>query len=114
MYYYVLLIPLTLFLLFLWRKREKGIIAAARKHHRRKGGIKMKEFAEQLLDQECIAYTVDGNQVTGTLTGISSDGTSVLMVGPSGEKQIVNLEYVTRLREYPRNKNGKKKSIVAD
>ena len=32
----------------------------------------------------------------------------------TGEREIINLEYVTRIREYPRKKNGKKKEIVLD
>ena len=32
----------------------------------------------------------------------------------SGEKEIINLDFITRIREYPRKKNGKKKEIVLD
>ena len=32
----------------------------------------------------------------------------------TGETEIVNLDFVTRIREYPRKKNVKKKSIVVD
>ena len=32
----------------------------------------------------------------------------------SGEREIVNLDFVTRIRQYPRKKNGKKKDIVLD
>lgn len=31
--------------------------------------------------------------------------------GNSGEKEIINLDFVTRIGEYPRKKNGKKKII---
>ena len=30
------------------------------------------------------------------------------------ESEIVNLDFVTRIRQYPRKKNGKKKDIVWD
>ena len=32
----------------------------------------------------------------------------------SGELEVVNLDFVTRIRQYPRKKNGKKKSLVLD
>ncbi len=32
----------------------------------------------------------------------------------SGEMEFINLDFVTRIREYPRKKNGKKKGIVLD
>ena len=28
--------------------------------------------------------------------------------------ELINLDFVTRIREYPRKKNGKKKSVVLD
>ena len=30
------------------------------------------------------------------------------------ETEILNLDFVIRIREYPRNKKGKKKSVVVD
>ena len=32
----------------------------------------------------------------------------------SGEREIINLDFVTRIRQYPKKKNGKKKSVVFD
>lgn len=34
--------------------------------------------------------------------------------GLTGELKIINLDFVTRIRQYPRKKNGKKKDIVLD
>lgn len=31
-----------------------------------------------------------------------------------GKIEVLNLDFVIRIREYPRNKNGKKKAIVVD
>ena len=32
----------------------------------------------------------------------------------TGELEIVNLDFVTRIREYPRKKSGRKKGVVLD
>ena len=32
----------------------------------------------------------------------------------TGEREIINLDFVTRIRQYPKKKNGKKKSVVFD
>ena len=37
-----------------------------------------------------------------------------LLIENKGETEAVNLDYVVRLREYPKNKKGKKKSVVLD
>ena len=36
------------------------------------------------------------------------------MVEMGGKTEAINLDFVIRIREYPRNKNGKKKSVVFD
>lgn len=38
----------------------------------------------------------------------------MIIDGKSGERGIISLDHVTRIRQYPRKKNGKKKDIVLD
>lgn len=71
----------------------------------------MKELAKQFVGKECIVYTVNGSTVTGTVKAVT-DGT--LLVEGKDSKEAINLDFVSRLREYPVNKNGRKKSIIAD
>lgn len=74
----------------------------------------MLEFIKEFMEKDCIVYTVDGKEISGKLCAVSEAGNSILIQGNSGDSQIINLEYVTRLREYPLNKKGKKKTIVDD
>ena len=53
----------------------------------------------------------DGS-VQGTIREVSGGG--MLIEDARGQMQAVNLEYVTRIREYPRNKKGKKESVILD
>lgn len=71
---------------------------------------KMVELAKQFIGKECIIYTLN-NQINGTIQSVSDGG---LVLENNGTHEIVNLNYVLRIREYPRNKNGKKKSVVFD
>ena len=71
----------------------------------------MSEFAKKFINKECIIYTFSGNQLTGTVTEVS-DG--ALMLENKGVLEAVNLDFIVRIREYPKNKNGKKKSVVLD
>lgn len=43
-----------------------------------------------------------------------NDACQLVIEKKTGETEIINLDFVTRIREYPRKKNGKKKSIVVD
>lgn len=72
----------------------------------------MKELARQFIGEECIIYTITSND--GSLQGVIKeiDDGGMVIEKTSGEREIINLDFVTRIREYPRKKNGRKKSIV--
>ncbi len=74
----------------------------------------MNELIKKFIDKEVIIYSMSSENscVEGTLTGITDNWITVK--DKTDCEQIINLEYVTRVREYPKNKNGKKKAIVAD
>jgi len=74
----------------------------------------MKELAKQFIGKECIIYTITSSE--GSFQGIIQevcDG-GMIIESVSGERQAVNLEFVTRIREYPRKKNGKKKTLFSE
>lgn len=70
----------------------------------------MEELALAFVGKECLVYTMN-SQLTGTICEVKA---GALLLDNGKEKEIVNLEYVIRIREYPKNKSGKKKSIVLD
>ena len=35
-----------------------------------------------------------------------------ILIEKAGKMEAVNLDFVIRIREYPRNKNGKKKTVI--
>ena len=74
----------------------------------------MNELAKRFIGQECIIYTITSNDgsVQGVIKEVSDSG--MIIEKKTGELEIVNLEFVTRIREYPRKKNGKKQSVVLD
>ena len=93
------------------RRRRNAII----KHvlynkKRKKENNKMKELAKQFIGKECIVYTVTGSDgiVKGTIKDVADDG---IIIERGDGIEAVNLDYVTRIREWPRNANGKKKAI---
>ena len=85
-----------------------------RKHHnlrrirRKKGATTMtNEMLYEFVGQECIIYLASG-QVSGTVESVQ-DGW--LRVKTGTDTDLINLEYVSRIRKYPRKKNGKKAVI---
>ena len=71
----------------------------------------MKELAKQFIGKECIIYTITSNDgsVQGVIKEVYDGG--MIVEKPSGEREIVNLDFVTRIREWPRNAKGKKKQL---
>ncbi len=72
----------------------------------------MKELAKRFIDKECLITAFDSNhQYEGVIKEIS-DG--AILIEKKGTIEAINLDFVIRIREYPKNKNGKKKSVVLD
>lgn len=70
----------------------------------------MLELAKRFIEKECIVYTFN-SQLTGVIKEVS--GGAILLESGSAV-EVVNLDFIVRIREYPRKKNGKKKSVVLD
>ena len=72
----------------------------------------MKELATRFIGKECLIYAFDSNhQFEGVIKEVN-DGAILLEKGDTVE--AINLDFVIRIREYPKNKKGKKKSFVFD
>ncbi len=72
----------------------------------------MKELAKRFIDKECLITAFDSNhQFEGVIKEVSD---SAILVEKKEAVEAINLDFVIRIREYPRNKKGKKKSVVLD
>lgn len=109
---------LLLIILFLRRRKQKKYIikrhieSKKRLKKTSKGNEKMIEFVKQFIGMKCLIYTFD-TQLTGTIKEVSESGDSILIENDNNI-EIVNLEYVTRIRKYPVDKKGKEKSVILD
>ena len=113
--YLVIIAVLIIFFCFRRRRRTAAVawqILNQRKQN--KENVVMKELAKQFIGEECIIYTITSNE--GSIQGVIKeiDDGGMVIERNSGEREIVNLDFVTRIRQYPRKKNGKKKDIVLD
>ena len=67
----------------------------------------MKELAIKFIDKECLIYSFEGHQYSGVIKEVA-DG--ALLVENDGKLEAINLDFIIRIREYPKNKKGKKKN----
>lgn len=76
------------------------------------GNNEMKELAERFIGKECLISSFDGShQFEGVIKEVSN---GAILMEKGGKLEAINLDFVVRIREYPRNKKGKKVSVVID
>lgn len=109
--YYIPLILLLFILLLMWRNQRIITVKRLIQKRRQEDDIEMIELAKRFVGKECIIYSFNSNQFTGIIKEVS-DG--AVLIENNGTAEVINLDFVVRIREYPKNKKGKKKSIVID
>ena len=109
---YLPLIVLFIILYILYCNRRSVIARQIIKKRKAGGNTEMKELAKRFIDKECVISSFDGNhQYEGVIKEVT-DG--AILVEKNGKMEALNLDFVIRIREYPKKKNGKKKSVVLD
>lgn len=100
-------------IIFIILRNRKRIIAKKAIERKRNGDKnEMKELAKRFIDKECVITAFDSGKTFDGIIKEVSDG--ALLIEKDGKLEAINLDFVIRIREYPRNKNGKKKSVVLD
>ena len=70
----------------------------------------MNELVKSYIGKEVIVWAGTSSGVTGTAARIEENWLEV--EDKDGNKQILNTDYISRIQEYPRKKNGKKKTVI--
>lgn len=91
--------------------RQERLRIIKRKIDKRKGRkTEMLKLAEQFIGKRCLFYTFN-SQVAGTVKEIGENG---ILIEEKENLQIINPDYIVRIREYPKNKKGKYKDVIFD
>lgn len=111
----ILPILLLLLIIYLEIKRQKtnAVIASRLKKRKSEEIFEMRSLAEKFIGEECLVYTIasETSCVKGKIVEITDSG---ILIENGGNKQAVNLEFVTRIREWPKNARGKKKTTFLE
>jgi len=92
------------------RQHRQVTVSKRNKLKRRKGENAMNELVKSYIGKEVIVWAGTSSGVTGTAVRIEENWLEV--EDKDGNKQILNTDYISRIQEYPRNKNGKKKAVI--
>ena len=108
---YIPIIVLWIIIFIMFRNQKTTIARQIIKKRKQEGNTEMKELAKRFIDKECLIYTFNGNQLEGVIKEVT-DG--AILVEKSGNTEAINLDFIIRIREFPKNKKGKKKSDGID
>ena len=109
--WWVCFFPLLILLIILSLQKKETTKYLESRIGRKKGDQEMQKLAQRFIGKEVLMNTV----ASGTYDGILKEVVdNAVVLEKDGKETVVNLDYVIRLREYPRNKNGKKKSVILD
>lgn len=110
--YYIPIIVVFIILFILLRNQKSAIAKKVIKKRKAEEKTEMIELAKRFIGKECLIYAFDSNHQFNGMIKEVSDG--AILIENNGSIEAVNLDFVIRIREYPKNKKGKKKSVVLD
>ena len=99
-------------ILFMNKREEKRVLHHIVKKKRKGHGNIMLELAKRFIEKDVVIYTYN-TQLTGVIKEVTEGGV-LLKRDSDGTAEIVNPDFIVRIREYPRKKNGAKKSVIFD
>ena len=108
----IIFITLILLAILLTKRKRKILHKVVGKRFWNADKIKreskqMKELAQRFIGKNCIIYTMDDSLIR--LTGIIKEvGNTGMLIENKDGVQLVNLEFVSRICEYPRKRKDKK------
>ncbi len=72
----------------------------------------MVDLAKKFIGKECLVYAFDSShQFQGIIKEVSN---GAILIEKGGAVEAINLDFVIRIKECPKNKKGKKKALVLD
>ncbi len=109
-FYFIPIIVMLLIIFITERNQKRATLKKLIQKRKTEDKAQMLELAKRFIDKECIIYTFN-SQIIGTVKEVSDS--AILLAGKDSE-EAVNIDFVVRIREYPKNKKGKKKSVIFD
>lgn len=91
------------------RKQKSNLLNILRIKRRRRDKI-MPHVIDKFIGKDCIINLGSGGTADGIVNSVS-DGW-VEITDKQGTSQVVNIDYISRIREYPKNKKGKRKVVI--
>ena len=110
--YIAIIIMWIIIIYVLLRNIQAVIVRKIIRNRKMEGNTEMRELAKRFIDKECVITSFDGNRQYEGIIKEVTDG--AILVEKDGTPQAINLDFIIRIREYPRNKKGKKRVVLSE
>lgn len=107
---YIFLFFLLVIALYWSLQKKKTMLHRILGIKRKRGKKIMPEIIESFVGKDCLIYLGSGGTADGVIKQVS--GNWISLVGPDGKISAVNIDYISRIREYPMNKKGKRAIVI--
>lgn len=101
---------MPLIIIYFLDRRLKRYMLLKILRNKRKGGERkiMKELLQKFLEKDCIINTINSmsTQYVGVIKEVTDGG---VLIENDGHTEIVNIDFISHVKEYPVNKKGKRK-----
>lgn len=106
-YYSYIPIVLLFIMLYILYKQQQFHFISKKIARKKSGGIRMNEIINKFIGKECLITTYNSS-LEGVIESI--DGNWICVKNKDNE-EIVNIDFISRIKPVPLKANGKKKSI---
>ena len=105
-------LPLFIAVFVTQKEKKKQHIFKIFKMRKKRGGFNMNELIKKFIGKECIITTMN-ESVTGIVESVEDNWIEVSPIKKNKiGSEIISLDYISRIREYPTSENGKRRIFV--
>ena len=106
---YIAVFILIFVVLITIQERNNLLRLIIRRKKQRRGNLSMNEIIKNYIGKDCVIYLSNSSSViTGCLISLNDNW---ITVKTKDGDEILNIDYIVRLKEHPVNSKGKKKQI---
>lgn len=112
--YFIWFIIFFCIILPLFRERKQADVRKIQRKRRKQGNVTMDEIIKEFIDKEVVVYVSGSGSAAVTGFIRKAENGWIKLEKSNKQVEIISIDYVNRIQEYPRNKKGKKKMIFAE
>ncbi|MBQ4626994.1 MAG: hypothetical protein IJB45_07085 [Clostridia bacterium] len=108
---YIPIIFLWIIIFIILRSEKNQNIRRIIKKRKKRGITDMNDIFMRYVGKDCLVY-VSNTSSSVLECNVTSVNENWLSVKTKDGDEIINIDYIIRIKEHPVNKNGKKKSVI--